>query len=402
MADNRDIKSIRYQPGSAVFVQDSPNPGFFYIVKEGQFGVHSGTDFSDKELSRFDPGDTFGLVSALTVGRHLGTIQARTEATLIRVPVELLGEYLHSNRSICLKMLSLYSRELKALDKYLANLNPTSQWDNTPEKLYVDHKAYEDLKYPRLAAYALRKFVDWVEANPGSHGEQFLDAARKKLAASYADVKFMEHQENHFTLPAEAILLIENEPGHHAFVVKSGSVRVFKLVQGHEFVVAVLGPGEIVGEQSLLENKPYGATAVTREKTEVIRLRPETFMDDAGDAILQKMFESLARRIWFSHQRLAILRVKSPVARLYFFLLSQTKQWRRTGNVAVRFSYSLPDLARMCGVLKVKKESIADILNDDNIVLQKNAILIHDTEALEQKALTYKFRSGKEAERLFL
>lgn len=402
MPDTREIKSIRFQPGSAVFVQDSPNPGFFYIVKEGLLSVHSGTDFTDKELSRFEPGDTFGLVSALTVGRHLGTIQARSEAILIRVPVELLGQYLHSNRQICLKMLSLYSRELKALDKHLANLNPTSSWDNTPEKLYLDHETYESLKYPRLAAYCLRQFVRWVNENPSSRGQQYLEAARQKLDERYASVKFTEHDESNYVIPQEGILLIENEPGRHAFVIKSGSVKVFKLVQGQEFVVAVLGPGEIVGEQSLLENKPYSASVVAKERTEVVRLRRETFMDEAGDAILQKIFESLARRIWFSHQRLAILKVKSPVARLYFFLLSQTKQMRRTGNVAVKFFYSITDLTRMCGLLKVKKETISDILNDDNVAFQKNAILVHDAEELEKKALTYKYRSGKDAERLFL
>ncbi len=393
---------VRFQPGSAVFVQDSPNPGFFYIVKEGLLTVHSGTSFTDKELTRFEPGDTFGLVSALTVGRHLGTIQARTESVLIRVPVELLGQYLHRNREICLKMLALYSRELKALDKHIANLNPTSSWDNTPEKLFLDHQTYANLQQPRLAAYALRQFILWVENNPGSPGEQYLEAARKIWAEQYANEKFPDQENNNYSIPPEGILLVENEPGHYAYVIKAGSVKVFKLVQGHEFVLAVLGPGEIVGEQSLLENKPYAASAVAKERTEVVRLSRDTFMDEAGEAVLQKMFESLARRIWFSHQRIAILKVKVPVARLYFFLLSQTRQMRRTGNVAVKFSFSLADLSRMCGLLRVKQESIADILADENIVFQKNCIIVQDAEALEKKALGYKLRSGKDAERLFL
>ena len=403
MAETTEIKLIRYQPGSAVIVQDSPNPGFFFIVKEGQLSVHSDTtEFTEKELSRFGPGDTFGLVSALTVGRYLGTIHARTEAVLIRVPVELLGQYLHDNRPICLKMLTKYSRELKALDKYLANLNPSGTWDNSPEKLFLDHETYEQLRQPRQAAYALRRFLQYLEDNPDSQGRQYEEAARAKIAERYADVRFAEHTENNFTVPPDGVLLMENEPGHYAYVIKAGSVRVSKLVQGQEFVVAVLGPGEIVGEQSLLENKPYSATAVARERTEVIRLSHTTFMDEAGEAILQKIFESMARRIWFSHQRLTILKVKSPVARMYFFLLSQTKQMRRTGNVAVKFHYTVTDLTRMCGILRVKKETIIDILSDDNVQFQKNAIVVQDAEALEQKALTYKFRSGKFAERLFL
>lgn len=395
---DQQVRIIQLQPGATVMVKDSPNPGYFYIVKSGTLYV-AGSQFAEKELSRFEAGDTFGLVSALTVGKHLGTVMAKTAATLIRVPISSLGEYLRNHRELCLKMLQLYSRELKALDKHLANLNERTNWDNQPEKLFLDYETYNKLGEKRLAAYSLAVLVQWLREHPDSPAHPHLAQAREALEKTFGGFTIPQRKEGQIAVEPGSIVFIENEPSRFAYVVLSGSVRVSKLVQGREFVVAVLGAGEIVGEQSLLDHKPYGATVVTLSKAELLRLSEESFMEEAGERILQKIFESLARRIWFSHQRLAILRLPDPVARLYFFLLflcrNNSAASASDDTHECMFHFTLDDFKKMCGLLRIRRESIAAFLEDDNVSIQKAGIGVKSIAILESRVHTYRHRKMK-------
>ena len=395
---DQQARIMQLQPGATVLLKDSPNPGYFYIVKSGSLYV-SGSQFSEKELSRFEPGDTFGLVSALTVGRHLGTVRARTAAVLIRVPVNSLGEYLRKHREVCLKMLQLYSRELKALDKHLAKLNERTTWDNQPEKLFMDNLVYSKLGHDVLAAHSLAVLVHWLETHPESPAHRHLAQTKRTLAESFGGYRLPEYEGNHLNVKRGTVLFVENEPSRYAYVMVSGSVRVSKLVQGKEFVVAVLGPGEIVGEQSILDHKPYAATAICLSDCEIERFPEERFLEEAGEKILQKIFESLARRIWFSHQRLSILRLSDPTARLFFFLLflcrSGASAAKKDHEHEYLFDFSLDDLQKMCGLLRIRKETISPFLEDPNIVIRDASVGVRSVEELESRVHTYRHRMMK-------
>jgi CRP-like cAMP-binding protein len=296
-------------------------------------------------------------------------------------------------------MLRLYSRELKTLDKHLANLT-ISMESNNPANLYEIHSSYHLLKKKNQAGHALLQYVRWATQNAPQ--VPALAEARHKLQGPYSFYKPPDLTSNKCNLEAGDVLFVECEPGPNAYVVKSGSVMVSALAGNHEFILAVLGPGEIIGELSLLENLPHGATVVAREKTELLKLSRETFHEEAGEVILQKIFESLARRIWLAHQRLSILKVKQPSARLYFYLFSLILHRKLSRSGSINFNFGLEELCRMCGLLRIKRESISEFMNDHNIEIGKNSITIIEAATLEKKALSYKFRSGRELENLFL
>ena len=67
------------------------------------------------------------------------------------------------------------------------------------------------------------------------------------------------------TLPAGATLCRQGERGQECYVVASGEVDV--LID--DVLVATLGPGEVVGELSLLDNGPRTATVVARTAVEL-------------------------------------------------------------------------------------------------------------------------------------
>ena len=57
------------------------------------------------------------------------------------------------------------------------------------------------------------------------------------------------------------VLFREGEPGKEMYVVQQGRVHVSKKAGEVEKILATLGPGEFLGEMSILNNKPRSATA---------------------------------------------------------------------------------------------------------------------------------------------
>lgn len=73
--------------------------------------------------------------------------------------------------------------------------------------------------------------------------------------------------------PAGTVLIEEGRPGLEAFVVVDGEASV--TVDGHE--VGVVGPGQIVGEGALLDNRPRTATVTALTPLRVLVLSRAEF-----------------------------------------------------------------------------------------------------------------------------
>ena len=99
------------------------------------------------------------------------------------------------------------------------------------------------------------------------------------------------------TLDIEAgrTLLKQGDHGNEMYVIATGSVRVER--NGKE--IATLGPGQAVGEMSLLSEGPRLATVTTLEPTTVFVLGHREFHTLLADSaeLRQCIFDNLAKRI---------------------------------------------------------------------------------------------------------
>ena len=97
---------------------------------------------------------------------------------------------------------------------------------------------------------------------------------------------------------AQEVLFNEGDKGSDMYVVRSGSVRVFIKSGGKEKTLAILGPGEFVGEMSLLTGQPRTATAIVLEDAELLvvgaRVLEEMIVQNTEIAL--RLIRKLARR----------------------------------------------------------------------------------------------------------
>lgn len=96
-----------------------------------------------------------------------------------------------------------------------------------------------------------------------------------------------------------AAIFDEGEASHEAYVVRSGRIEVVKASPAGPLRLAVLGPGDVLGEMGLLDERPRSASARALEAVEVDAMNGAEFADIlASDParsleILRALFERL-------------------------------------------------------------------------------------------------------------
>lgn len=82
------------------------------------------------------------------------------------------------------------------------------------------------------------------------------------------------------SLNQDEILFHKGDVGDSLFIILSGRIKVFSLDdQGEEVALNQVSAGEIIGEMSLLDYEPRSASVVALEKTTVLELGREDFME---------------------------------------------------------------------------------------------------------------------------
>ena len=82
------------------------------------------------------------------------------------------------------------------------------------------------------------------------------------------------------TLEKDSILFLEGEPSSRIFVVLSGLVRIYRNSEaGAELVLSNLGPGESIGELSMIDRLPRSASAQALERSRVLSMPTDRVRD---------------------------------------------------------------------------------------------------------------------------
>ncbi len=397
---DNEIKSMQFAQGAAIQVEDTANEGYFYILKSGAISIQSDVPFYGKYFNKYNAGDTFGLVSGLTKNPCRYTLIADNECEIIRIPITMLGKYLRENKNICIKIISLYSNQLRLLNNYIVKKYTGQPDSDSPQELFKDGRHYAETGQNDLAAYCLYKYVKWAESSPHLNLKN-IEQAKNLIKDINQNYKPREHDSNIMHFKTGEVVFIENEPAEYFYVINTGAVKISKLVNNLEFILCILRDGEIFGEMSILNDKVRNASAIVFQDADILRLSEETFMDTVGDKLLLKIFESFARRIWYAHQRISLLGMDDPNAMLYSYLQilisdinSKNKSWDINQKEYI-FALSLFDLKKMIGSAELADESIRDFLSDKNIDISNHIIRVIDRKKIDDKVALYKSRHRK-------
>jgi CRP/FNR family transcriptional regulator len=83
-------------------------------------------------------------------------------------------------------------------------------------------------------------------------------------------------------LAAGDLLASEGEPGDALFIIVSGELQVVKRSRTTDVPIALLGPGEIVGEMAIFEALPRNASMRAVSATRVVRIGRDVILELLG------------------------------------------------------------------------------------------------------------------------
>lgn len=117
------------------------------------------------------------------------------------------------------------------------------------------------------------------------------------------------------SLEAGQGLMKEGETGDSLFVVLDGEFEIRKRTGEQELAIAVRGPGEVLGEMSLLNRAPHSASVRALRRSELLRISRESFEQllAASSAAALAMLRTVSERLRHTE---AMLRQSEKMASL--------------------------------------------------------------------------------------
>lgn len=186
--------------------------------------------------------------------------------------------------------------------------------------------------------------------------------------------------------PPGEVLFREGESGDVMFVIQSGAVRITKNVSGEEKLLAVLGPGEFLGELAILNGKPRVATATVAETTRCLLVEAKTLesMVARNTEIALRLIKKLAKRLDSADALIEILMHTDPKARVMLALARLADAFGETTEDGIRIRTTAADIAREVGVDEAMASEVIARLRRLRLVSEEaEAIVVADVGRLQ-------------------
>jgi CRP-like cAMP-binding protein len=191
------------------------------------------------------------------------------------------------------------------------------------------------------------------------------------------------------------ILFQEGGSSEQVMIVLSGRVKISHFTaDGREIILAVRGPGELLGELSAIDQEPRSATALAAEPVETLVLTVEDFQQFVASTPRAAMvlLTGLVRRLREADRKRVEFAAFDTVGRVALRLLDLAEQFGEPvgteGGVRITLQLSQQELA---GLIGASREAVSKALQQLRkrgwVETQRRGISILDPDALRRRAL---------------
>ena len=184
--------------------------------------------------------------------------------------------------------------------------------------------------------------------------------------------------------PRGTVLFREGDPGNEMYVVQAGRVTISKRVGDVEKPLTTLGPGEFLGEMSILNNKPRSATATCADASKLLVIDAKTFeaMIRGNAEIAIRLIKKLAARLQETNEQIATLLFHDASSRVVHFLATAAERVAR-GAGGQRVETTPAELAGWLGLKQDQVDAVLQKLVRSKLVsLDKGGFLVPDVAKL--------------------
>jgi len=189
------------------------------------------------------------------------------------------------------------------------------------------------------------------------------------------------------------ILFHAGDAGDGCYFLRAGAVKAIVVAKdGQERLLAVLGPGSLIGELSLIDSAPRSATIAALKPCGLLHLSRTAFyrVADANPLIYRAALKILARRLRETNDLTlaqATVPVVGRVARAFLALAAGLGHERCNSGILLSDRITQTDIAGLAGVARENaSRAINDLLREGVLTREGHHYVIVDPQALEDLA----------------
>ena len=392
------LSFVNFKRGSYILIEGKSDTDRFYIIQSGQVQIAKQKEVvAEEEGNLLGPGDFLGVVACMAHHSQIETAVAVTDVVLIAVHYAQFPELIEKNTPIAMKIIYSFSRKMRYLDEALTRITLKRNIETDISHLFTIGEYYLRMSKFELALYA---YYHYLKEKPDG---QYAETARKRFMAIKstgvkAPIEMLEPDTKQMVrvYNRESMVFCECQSGAELYIIQKGRVKISKIVDNSEVLLAVLREGDMFGEMALLENKPRSATAITAaEECQLLAVNRQNFnqMVTTQPQLIARLTTTLADRIWAMYKQLANTLIPVPIEKMYDMLSIQLEKLRIQPGAGKQhtFLFGPPELAKMCSIPKEQvAQAIAEFLMTPIVRSTDDSIIITDTLELSKQTAYFK------------
>jgi len=172
---------------------------------------------------------------------------------------------------------------------------------------------------------------------------------------------------NYRSYDKDKIILRENDTKDPSiFLIAKGQVKVFVSgIDGSEIALAILNEGDFFGEMSLIDGEPRSASVKTVEKSELVIIRRDDFLNELQNdfKLIMSLLKEMSRRIRRLDKQisaLALIPVYGKIATTIMEIMKKKGTQTRLGDgTEVNVTYNCPSQQRIADLSGTTREEVS-------------------------------------------
>lgn len=392
------LSFVNFKRGSYIIIEGKSDTDRFYIIQSGQVRIAKQKEVvAEEEGNLLGPGDFLGVIACMSHHNQIETAVAVSDVVLIAVHYTQFPELIEKNTPIAMKIIYSFSKKMRYLDEALTRITLKRNIETDISHLFTIGEYYLKMSKFELALYA---YYHYLKEKPDG---QYAETARKRFMAIKstgvkAPIEMLEPDTKQMVrvYNRESMIFCECQSGGELYIIQKGRVKISKIVDNSEVLLAVLKEGDMFGEMALLENKPRSATAITAaEECQLLAVNRQNFnqMVATQPQLIARLTTTLADRIWAMYKQLANTLIPVPLEKMYDMLSIQLEKLRIQPSAGKQhtFLFGPAELAKMCSIPKEQvAQAIADFLMTPIVRSTEDSIIITDTLELSKQTAYFK------------
>ncbi len=394
MSGPLQLSLVSFSQGAYIIVEGKRQADRFFIIRTGKVQVTKEAEVVPEEGGKvLVPGDFFGVVATMSGHSHIETARAMEDVTLISVQTHQYSYLIEKNTPVAMKIIHSFSQRMRYLDEALTRLT----FKNTAA-IDEDHLFDVGEYYVKQSKYnhAFYAYTQYIKYRPQGKNAEKANQRLAKIKPYAKNVTMSKEGDGNLnrTYPPDSMIFCEGQPGEELYILQRGQVKITKIVDNNEVLLALLKPGDIFGEMALLENKPRSASAISSDETVMLAVNRANFeqMVKSQPQIISRLTTLLSDRIWLIYKQLANTMIQDSLGRLYDALLIQLEKNRVTikENASYTFDFGPQELINMVGLSSGEgKLQVHKLFQEGHARLVNEKIFIKNVREIEKQARYY-------------